>query len=240
MLRNCLCTGCIFGLLLFVIPASAYDYTGTTTIDLTTLRFSGIGTTFTPQIKLTEAFVIGRSPDGGDAVQMQMLSEQEGHWADHTFMSSPGQQGTAVALVDSTQFMVSSTLTSAQSVGSDVWRSGELRATEAGTLTVSVQYAMSHSGIPTNLTSFNAHGGPMLIVGDRTALVHGGDIHSNGTETGTLSVSRAFTQGEAITLIVGAREVASVPVPGMLWPTLVIMVGIVCIVARRRPRERFS
>jgi hypothetical protein len=117
-----------------------------------------------------------------------------------------------VALVDSARFMVFSTLTSAQSVGSDVWRSGELRATEAGTLTVSVQYAMSHTGIPTNLTNFIVHGGPRLVLGDRTVLVHGGDIHSNGTETGTLSVSRDFTQGKVITLIVGAREVASVPV----------------------------
>jgi len=230
----------MFGLLLFVMPASAYDYTGTTTIDLTTLRFSGIETTFTPQTKLAEAFVIGRTPDGGDTVSRRVQSQQDGHWADHTFMSSPGQQGTAVALVDSSQFMVFSTLTSAQSVGSDVWRSGELRASEAGTLTVSVQYAMSHSGIPTNLTNFQAHGGPMLVVGDRTVLVRGGDIHTNGTETGTLSVSRAFTQGEVITVIVGAREVASVPVPGMLWPTLVMMVGIVCMVARRHPRERFS
>jgi hypothetical protein len=92
MVRNSLCTGCIFGLLLFVMPASAYDYTGTTTIDLTTLRFSGIGNTFTPQTKLTEAFVIGRSPDGGDAVSRQVLMEQDGHWGDHIFMSSPGQR----------------------------------------------------------------------------------------------------------------------------------------------------
>ena len=241
MLRNSLSTGCcMLGLLLFVMPASASDFTETTTIDLTTLRFSGIGTTFTPQTKLTEAFVIGRSPDGRDAVSRQVLVEQDGHWADHTFMSSPGQQGTAVALMDSTRFMVSSTLTSAQSVGSDVWGSGELRATEAGTLTVSVQYTMSHSGIPTNLTNFIAQGGPMLVVGDRTVLVRGGDIHTNGTETGTLSVSRDFTQGEVITVIVGAREVASVSVPGMLWPTLGMMVGIVCIVARRRSPQRFS
>ena len=80
----------------------------------------------------------------------------------------------------------------------------------------------------------------MLVVGDRTVLVRGGDIHTNGTETGTLSVSRAFTQGEVITVIVGAREVASVSVPGMLWPTLGMMVGIVCIVARRRSPQRFS
>ena len=33
-------------------PPPAYEYAGTTTIDLTTLRFSrGIGTTFTPQMK---------------------------------------------------------------------------------------------------------------------------------------------------------------------------------------------
>jgi hypothetical protein len=37
-----------FWLLLFVIPASANDYKGTTTIDLASLRFRGIGTTFTP------------------------------------------------------------------------------------------------------------------------------------------------------------------------------------------------
>jgi hypothetical protein len=213
MFRKSLCTGCIFGLLLVVMPASGSDYTGTTTIDLTTLRFSGIKTTFTPETKLTEAFVISRSTDGGDATSRQVLMEKDGQWSDHTFMSSPGQQGTAVALVDSTRFIVFSTLTSAQSVSSEVWRSGELRAMETGTLTVSVQYSMSHTGIPTNLTSFIAHGGPRLVLGDRTVLAHGGDIDSNGTETGTLSVSQDFTPGEVITLIVGAREVASVPGP---------------------------
>ena len=84
MLRNCLSTGCMFGLLLFGMSASAYEYMGTTTIDLTTLRFSGIGTSFTPHMKLTEAFVIGRCPCGRNAVSRQALMEQDGHWADNT------------------------------------------------------------------------------------------------------------------------------------------------------------
>lgn len=96
MLRNCLSTGCMFGLQLFVMSASAYEYTGTTTIDLTTLRFSGIGTTFTPQMKLTEAFVIGRCPCGRNAVSRHALMEQDGHWADNTFMFSPEEQGVLV------------------------------------------------------------------------------------------------------------------------------------------------
>jgi hypothetical protein len=72
MLRKCLSTSYMFGLLLFVMSASAYEYMGTTTIDLTTPRFSGIGTTFTPQMKLTEAFVIGRCPCGRDVVSRQV------------------------------------------------------------------------------------------------------------------------------------------------------------------------
>ena len=99
------------------MPASAYDFPGTTTSDLTTLRFSGIGTTFTPQTKLTEAFVIGRSPDGRDAVSRQVLVEQDGHWADHTFMSSPVQQGTAVALMDSTRFIDAENIGSCFEIG---------------------------------------------------------------------------------------------------------------------------
>jgi len=38
----------------------------------------------------------------------------------------------------------------------------------------------------------------------------------------------------------GLRCDLSVPVPGMLWPTLLLMVGLACIMAWGRPRERLS
>jgi hypothetical protein len=186
--------------LLFAAPAWAVDYSGTTTIDLTTLAFSGVTTSYAPVRQKTFPYVksaateqLQRAQDFGAVVTRNLTATLAG-------------TGDATATNDATHLVAGAHMTGSNGAYGMVEQAGELTATQTGTLTVTVHYTIAHTLSSGSLPS-NAIGGPTLLLVDQYASGQRSSLTA-GTEAGTLSVTRSVTQGQRLWLSVGAAEIA--------------------------------
>ena len=145
--------------------AMPIDYTGTTTLDLTTLRFSGILTTYTPTLQFSQSIV--QIPDSSEGAATQApFTINHGPIVEQNVSTSLEGGGSASAFNDATRMTETVHYTGPLFVSSEVDQQGSLVASQAGALTVTVEYTMSHSGVPTDLRQFFVSGGPTLFVGN--------------------------------------------------------------------------
>jgi hypothetical protein len=145
--------------------AMPIDYTGTTTLDLTTLRFSGILTTYTPTLQFSQSIV--KNPDSSEGAAAQApFAINHGPIVEQNVSTSLEGVGSASAFNDATRMTETVHYTGPLFVSSEVDQQGSLVASQAGALTVTVEYTMSHSGMPTDLRQFFVSGGPTLFVGN--------------------------------------------------------------------------
>jgi hypothetical protein len=231
-----LLTGLIFGVLLLSPPAFAVSYSGSAQLDLSTLTFSGIDVRVSPFFQYQQAFVsenVGANCCGGMTVN-NTVDDRTG-WSDRS-VSAQLPLGLAVTTAD--QSLLSAAVTNididAGQLNAQVWRRGILVANEAGDLTVSVRYALTNNGVPSSVSphwSFSA--GTSLNLGgldDTRDRLNSGV----GLETGTLSLTRWYNQGESTVIDLAAQTTGgSVPLPGMLWPTAALLIG-AFVLARRK------
>ena len=115
------------------------NYSGTTTIDLTTLTFSGITTSYTPSRQLTQPLVFG-----GAATQAPAVMDVGAVVARNLTATRAGT-GDATAINDATHLVAGAHRTGSLGASGMVEQVGELTATQAGTLTVTVHYTMAHT-----------------------------------------------------------------------------------------------
>jgi hypothetical protein len=129
------------GLLGWTTPAWADDYSATTTIDLTTLTFSVVTTSYAPIRQKTLAFAkvgateqANRAHDFGAVVTRNLTTTLAG-------------TGNAAAVNDATHLSVVAHRTGSVGTLGMVEQAGELTATQTGVLTVSVNYTISHGWV---------------------------------------------------------------------------------------------
>ena len=222
---------------LFAVPAWAvvpsFDYSASSTIDLTTLRFSGILTTYTQFHQFSQVLVKNPDSFAGAAPQQEFAQNSGPTTVEQNVSTSLEGVGTASAFQDASRMTASIHFAGPFFVTSNVYQFGNLVAQETGALTVTVQYTMTHSGLPTDLTTFTTTGGPVLSVGND--LDSKQNVFVNGIQSGILSVTRFFTQGEQVVFSLSTDQNAhAVPVPPMVWPTVIGMIGLEVVVAWRR------
>ena len=205
--------------LLLAAPSWAQLYESASSLDLTTLTFTGVGVTLTPQNQMQGSTLNDGTGFGGvrqeDALATHAFTPQS--WVTATSSVGFDSIGNATAIADSSQFSVHAASYGAGHLDSFVERSGLLRATSAGLLTISVNYTVAHSAISTNLaTALAGWGGPQLVLGDQVA--HGVSLNPVGSQAaldahGTLSVTRAFAAGETVSFDLRTETAQSVPIP---------------------------
>ncbi len=205
--------------LLCTAHAWALNYTATTLIDLTTLRFTGVAVTVTPWRQFQDAGVV---TSDGVVVNNGLAFEGIDSWPDHlSSVVAPGT-GSAEVRFDATQLSVTASLLEAGSAGAIAWRSALLSPSEAGLLTISANYLTTRSGIPMAAPGMEFGGGPSLWVGDAAGDTFDYRIRPDvlgeaAQERGLLSVTRAVRPGDWLAFSVEARRGASVPEPSAFW-----------------------
>lgn len=235
----------VFGPLLLAPPAYAVSYTGEAWLNWNTFQISGIPiqTSFIYQQHIVGGF---SGPSSGDGRYADFPA-----WRNHTVTFSIPQVTTAVTSADSSRLYSAVTLfgSSVEQQGQAILnRSAFFTALDTGNLHVSIDYSLRQFGVRDGLGS---NVDVTLILARDVA---GGDdirstaslpsVEGDGIRTGTLSLTQSIQRGEAWSFLAGTSVAAanlssSVPVPDMLWPTLVGMIGLAFYVERTR-RKRVS
>ena len=123
-------------------------------------------------------------------------------------------------------------------------RAATFTAVDTGRLTISIDYTLQHVGVLTPPGGFSASESVYLHLAgdtfnDSTSRSLSSILLSDGKETGILSLTGPYKNGELGFFITealanGSSGVSSVPLPDMLWPTLVGMIGLAFYVERTR------
>ena len=120
-----------------------------------------------------------------------------------------------------------------------------LTATQAGSLTLSINYAITHSGLLIGDSDFSSIGRAGLSVGNFSDVKRQTDFRdlrlftlpledAPRDQRGIASVTYLFNAGESAPLSLFTTISATVPEPDMLWPTLAVMVAIALVAEMRR------
>jgi len=234
-------------------PAWA-DYDGLATFDLSSLTFTGVELTITPQTQQQSANLSNinllnpQTPDepatNFASVPNPIFAHDEfapvASWENHTVDLTRQDIGTAQSLFTPT-VLGSTVLTHTADVGtmqSTTELNGWITPQTSGLLTVSVQYHIHHFGTPDtsgNLPDFFAVGHTQLMLNNNA--VHGALFAVTGdtSTTGTLTLSQQVVAGVLSTFDLYSELnvnqprnliAQSVPVPGMFWPTASMLLGI--------------
>jgi hypothetical protein len=251
MRRNILFISVLFGWL-FVAPAAfATSYSGSTLLDWSTLTFSGIGFSFSSQFQSQFTHVdvdeVALLTPGG-----KLSTFNDPSWVSHTLIDSISQIGTAVSIADTSVLYASASQTGIGAAVASTERFASFIPTATGNLTISINYTLMQSGVLDNtpflgnqrifattsaFLNLTASGFPFNpITADITT---SGAGLRNELKTGTLSFTRWFNAGESGELRLGVSSISAqvVPVPDMLWPTLLGMLGVGLYAERARCRS---
>ena len=245
--------------LLLTAPSWAQNYVDSAVLDLSTLKFDGIGVTLTPQWQSHEA-VVQELGINDTTIRTVNSTIQEGHVSvDRTVIADAPGFGSATAISDSTQLSAMIDLQGRGNAQSAVERDSVIHAQQTGFLTVSLQYTVAHSIVPSVVVSApdtsvygNAvHVHSYISLSDQGNLtsVHGelqgGMGSATAIQTGTLSLTRWFTQGQTMDFTMRTEALRSlippsgqsVPIPDMLWPALAGLIGVSLVAEWRRRRS---
>jgi hypothetical protein len=157
--------------------------------------------------------------------------------------------GTVTALGSATEISSSISLISSGVGSSLIARHALLTATQGGWLTININYAITHSGLLADDADYSSVGRAGLSVGssfNTKQQTDFRDLHlfsmplqdASRDQRGTASVTYLFDAGESAPLSLFTTINGTVPLPHMLGPTLVCMVGIGILAGRARRRER--
>lgn len=254
MLRNVLFPGFIIGLLLFATPAWTLDYSGSASIDWSTLTLSGIpiniSDDFAPNLQGHAVNLVSSLPPPADpSIFTSFGTGYHTNWSTTEALSitlPEIQLGTGSSIADATHLTASVNMVGPGVIDALINRNAWFHAAGTGNLTVTIGYSLTQVGVPSLHSGFasTATAGLTLnsLGGAETSALATLASSSGPSQTGVLSLTHTFQVGEIGNFTAFASEHASqsVPVPDMLWPTILGMVGIACIVAWRRPRERLS
>jgi hypothetical protein len=119
-------------------------------------------------------------------------------------------------------------------------RFGSFIANEAGNLTITIPFSLTHSGVPNPITGFSSNAWASLSLGGLSTSGQLNAALGSGSNHGVLSLTRFFGLGEngnfrLETSINAAYR--SVPEPNLLWPNLAGLAGI-SFLAKRFSRTR--
>jgi hypothetical protein len=235
--------GLALGLFLLVPPVYAvnFNYTGEASLNWNTLRFSGIPITLTEKNQGHGAFA---PPNHSQNTIFQ-------DWISHgTSFSFPQGETTAIANTnaDSNRLYAFVNLSGVgeparfgggQANSASVERSSYFTAMDTGQLTVSIDYTLRQVGsLP---TGFEATERGLLVLAagnfsrsgiDQSLLMTTLGAHA---QSGTLSITESYQRGETGQFFAEPSVVAGfVPLPDMLWPTVIGMIGLAFYVERTR------
>lgn len=227
----------LFGVFAFLPPVYAVNYTGEAWMDWNSLRFSGIPITLKDKEQTGGAFV--RSFRSGEVIN----KGQDGlEWSNSNITSTIPQVATAIRSTDGERLYASVGIFGSGEGGVVMGRAATFTAMDTGRLTISIDYTLQHVGVPTPPGSFSASESVYLhLAGDTfndSTSRSLSSILSDGKETGILSLTGPYKNGELGFFITEAlangSSGVSVPLPDMLWPTLVGMIGLTFYVERTR------
>jgi hypothetical protein len=238
---------------LFTPSAFAASYSASVEFDLASLRFSGIPVSFSAVIppgtfdplrndvtvEQRDTFIFA----GTSVSSHNILSP---NWINGATVDHIADVGTVTALATPVKLSSSIDLRSSGIGSSLIARNGLLTATQAGVLTVSINYSIFHSAILVGDPDFFSVGRAGLSVGNFADVNQQRDFRdlrlSNISpldapleQRGTASVTYSFNAGQSAPLEVFTTIRGSVPVPDMLWPTIL---GLLCIVGYSEGRQR--
>lgn len=219
----------LFVTLMLTVPAHALDYTGIASIDWSSLTFSAPVTLEPDRIEMNAASIAG-----GDT----NISEWQGAGSMDFNIAGLGHVFTTS---DSAQILASVNLISDGFGQAQMLREGFFVVGQTGDLTISLNYNLSHLGIPPADFTASAFADLGLGTQDQQVVLAS---NSDG-QTGTLSLTQFFTVGDqgvfsASVGVQGAGSGGSVPIPHLYWPSLVSMVGLVMLGAWRQQRDFFN
>ena len=244
MRRNSLFLGLLLSLLLLGPPAFAtsLSYLGEASFDWTSLSISGIPITLTG---------LGLEQQHGATAQPRPNTGNPGSggtffdWSDRTFTQTLPQAATSVSSADASRLFASVSMFGGPAIGiSEVGRGAHFTAMQAGDLSISIRYTLSHAGVPALQSDLLSNATASLSIGAQFSSTTRSErtlssALGNGIQTGTLSVTRSLREGENGSWFVFGQVAATstVPEPDMLWPTLLGMITIAVYVERRRRQQ---
>jgi hypothetical protein len=240
-------------ILLFTQPAFATSYSASVAFDLASLTFSGIPIsfstvippgTFPPFENDTTAEQRNTFIRGGSSVSSHSILSPT--WENGATVDQVAGVGTVTALATPVKLSSSLDLRDSGFGSSLMSRAALLTATQAGALTVSINYSISHSGVLRGDPDFFSVGRAGLSVGnffdvnqqrDFRDLFLGGvpPVDAPLEQHGTASVTYLFSAGQSAPLGMFTVIQATVPEPDMLLPTIL---GLICIAAYAEGRGR--
>jgi hypothetical protein len=229
MLKRILYAPLLIAQLLVTTPAfaDAINYTGWSSIDLTSVLFSGISVTNLAGTSLTSGTDLLIDSVSRESLSSTLSGEKQFQSTSLQFQTLIDQVpgGTGISSASSDALFASQNLIRTATGGHVVSAlSGEFRAVQTGDLTFSAKYSLTTTGIPN--VPFNSLVTASLILND----LHSSEdslANSNSSRSGTLSATRRFNAGETSTFaLIASVSARTVPEPDMLLPTLSVMLGI--------------
>jgi hypothetical protein len=250
--------GFVFGSLFLASPISATSYSASVGFDLTTLTFSGIPVSFTTVIPPGTFHPSSPSTVEAEHRNTRLIEHSSANttvahntlspnWVHGSLTEHLPGVGTVTALGSPTEIFSSINLLSSGVGDSLIARHALLTATQEGTLTVSINYAITHSGVLIGDSDFSSVGRAGLSVGNMFDVKQQTDFRDLHLSTqpfedaprdqrGTASVSYSFNAGQSAPLSLFTNIGATVPVPDMLWLTIIGICGIAILAERWRYR----
>jgi len=221
-------------------PSFALDLSGSGALDWSSLSMTGIDFTLSNfvQVRTAEVFSSDGSFAGG--------STSSNDWGTSGIAVALPSVGSATSGASATELSGSVSLFSDRTFGGGaVGRFVAITAMNPGVLTVSIPYLLEDHGqisgdaslyTAASLQFSNCRVCP-TPQSDGHALNHifaDNSLHKfSETETGTLSISIPFTQGQTGFLNFDTRAIGSVPGPGTIWP---LAIGLVLVIFLHRWR----
>lgn len=243
MRKSPLLSSLIVALFLLVPPVYAVNYTGEAWLDWTTLEISGIPITMTAP---RQGHIVTIAPVTGPIIRQD---HQFQDWRDHNATLSIPQVATAFSSADAERLYTSFGKSGSPAGQAEVFRDSRFTAMDTGNLTISIDYALQHNGVEVLQDSIGSANVFLQLGRDQSPLLadRGELVSTSGDriETGTLSLTRLYQSGDSGGFFTAAHITASgggssVPVPDMLWPTMVGMIGLAFWAERRRRQGHFA
>jgi hypothetical protein len=255
MLKNIVASFSFFALLVLASPVFAVSYSATVAFDLASLTFSGIPVsfstvippgTFDPFINSVEAEQRNTFINAGTTASFHNIFSPT--WVNGATTDHIAGVGSVAVLATPVKLSTSIDLHSSGHGSSLIARHALLTATQAGSLTVRINYSITHSGVLVGDRDFFSVGRAGLSVGnfaDVNQQRDFRDLHFSAIppldapleQRGTASVTYLFNAGQSAPLSMFTTLTATVPVPSTFWLTMAMMLGIVVFFERRRRGE---
>ena len=234
----------ILAVLLLAQPAFAISYSSSAILDFGTLMIGGIS------ISPGNEFSQVREQRQFAGVNDSERFSTNNSWVSNTVIQDMPNVGSARSILEPSLIQSSASLTGRGTVGADTTRQFFFIANEPGDLTVSINYTLSQVGVLDPKIEPLLNGVAFVdislfpftspFVSDSAVLTTIDSVLGDGSKTGTLSFTGHFSpervdQGVSAILTMRATSRAErVPVPDMLWPTVIGMIGLVGLVMWRK------